>query len=58
MSNEVEFEYTGSEAREDVPKDVTIVRFHSSVAEVAFMFQQYYHLEKVVLNCQEGKDKE
>jgi hypothetical protein len=33
-SSEVEFEYTGIEERKDVPENVTIVRFHSSVTEV------------------------
>jgi len=49
MSNEVEFEYTG--LGEVVPKDVTIVRFHSSVTEVSReMFQECKQLKKVVLN--------
>jgi len=51
MSNEVEFEYTGKEEREDVPKDVTIVRFHSSVEEVSnSMFRECERLKVVVLN--------
>jgi len=49
-SNEVEFEYTGLEEREDVPRDVTIVRFHSSVIEVSEMFQHCQQLKNVVLN--------
>ena len=51
MSNEVEFEYTGKEEREEVPRDVTIVRFHSSVTEVAEdIFKGCKQLKKVVLN--------
>jgi len=51
MSNEVEFEYTGKEEREDVPKDVTIVRFHPSVTEVDdYMFMECEQLKKVVFN--------
>ena len=51
MSNEVEFEYTGTEERKDVPKDVTIVRFQSSVTEVDHcMFLQFNKLYKVVFN--------
>ena len=47
----VVFQYTGIEKREDVPKDVTIVRFHSSVTEVGTnMFRECYRLKKVVLN--------
>lgn len=34
-TSEVVFEYTGIEEERDIPKDVTIVRFHSSVTEVA-----------------------
>ena len=50
---EVVFEYTGSE---DVPKDATIVRFHSSVAEVGVgVFKECDQLKKVVLN--EGLQK-
>jgi len=56
MSNEIEFEYTGKEEREDVPKDVTIVRFISSVIEVGEeMFQDRYQLKEVILN--EGLQK-
>ena len=35
MPNEVEFEYTGIEEQKDIPKDVTIVRIHSSVTTVS-----------------------
>ena len=56
MSNEIEFEYTGTEEREDFPKNVTIVRFHSSVEEVSdSMFQGCEQLKKVELN--EGLQK-
>ena len=49
QTSEVEFEYTGKD--EDVPKDVTIVRFHSSVTEVGDnMFEECRQLQKVVLN--------
>ena len=51
MSSEVVFEYTGAEVEDDVPKDVTIVRFHSSVTEVSNdMFRECEQLKKVVLN--------
>ena len=51
MSNEVEFEYTGIEEQDDVPDNVTIVRFHSSVTEVSRgMFQECKQLKEVVLN--------
>ena len=50
MSNEVEFEYTGKE-KEDIPKDVTVVQFHSSVTEVNMdMFRGCERLKKLVLN--------
>ena len=55
-TSEVVFEYTGIEKREEVPRDVTIVRFHSSVTEVSDgMFRECYRLKKVVLN--EGLQK-
>ena len=51
MSNEVEFEYTGKEEKRDIPKDVTIVRFHSSVMEVGDrVFEDCKQLKDVVLN--------
>jgi len=54
--SEVVFEYTGTEEREDIPKDVTIVRFHSSVKEVDDrMFKECSQLKEVVLN--EGLQK-
>ena len=50
-TSEVEFEYTGTEEREDVPKDVTIVRFHSSVTEVGdHVFRDCERLNKVIFN--------
>ena len=50
-TSEVEFEYTSSTEYEDVPKDVTIVRFHSSVTEVdAGVFKGCEQLKKAVLN--------
>lgn len=51
MPNEVEFEYTGVEERKDVPKDVSIVRCHSSVTEVGHnVFREFRKLKEVVLN--------
>ena len=53
-TSEVVFEYTGIE--EDVPEDVTIARFHSSVTEVRNdMFKECGQLKEVVLN--EGLQK-
>ena len=50
-SSEIEFEYTGKEERNDVPNNVTIVRFHSSVTEVdAGLFKGCEQLKKVVFN--------
>ena len=55
-SSDVEFEYTGIEEKRDVPRDVTIVKFHSSVTEVGDrMFSGCKQLKKVVLN--EGLQK-
>ena len=55
-SSEVVFDYTGIEERKDIPKDVTIVRFHSSVKEVGVrMFKECSQLKEVVLN--EGLQK-
>jgi len=49
--SEVAFEYTGIEETRDVPIDVTIVRFHSSVTEVGVgVFRACQQLKKVVLN--------
>jgi len=49
--SEVVFEYTGTEGEGDVPKDVTIVRFHPSVTEVGdYAFYQCEQLKEVVLN--------
>ena len=54
--SEVVFDYTGTEEREDITKEVTIVRFHSSVTEVRQnMFAECEQLNKVVLN--EGLQK-
>jgi len=48
-ATEVVFEYTG--LGEDVPRDVTIVQFHSSVTEVVDnMFKGCEQLKKVVFN--------
>ena len=48
-ATEVVFEYMGLE--EDVPRDVTIVKFHSSVTEVVDeMFEGCEQLKKVVFN--------
>ena len=55
-THEVEFEYTGIEEKDDVPEDVTIVRFHPSVKEVDdHLFQNCEQLKEVVLN--EGLQK-
>jgi len=49
--SEVVFEYTGTEGEGDVPKDVTIVRFHPSVTEVDdHLFKNCEQLKEVVLN--------
>jgi len=50
MSNEVVFEYTGIEEKSDIPKDVTIVRFHSNVTEVGDGMFKDCNVKKVVLN--------
>ena len=48
LATEVVFEYTGLE---DIPRDVTIVQFHSSVTEVVDnMFDNCGQLKKVVFN--------
>jgi len=50
-TSKVEFEYTGIEKREDVPDNVTFVRFHSSVTEVGgYAFYECRQLKQVVLN--------
>jgi len=50
-TSEVVFEYKGIEERDDVPENVTIVRFHSSVTEVRHdMFQNCKQLKEVVFN--------
>jgi hypothetical protein len=50
-TSKVEFEYTGIESPKDVPKDVIIVRFHSSVTEVGdCMFDECRQLKEVILN--------
>ena len=50
-TSEVVFDYTGTEEREAIPKDVTIVRFHSSVTEVSNdMFAHCKELKEVVFN--------
>jgi len=47
----VVFEYTGIEEKDDVPRNVTIVRFHSSVTELGdCMFDECRQLKEVVLN--------
>jgi len=47
----VESEYTGAEVEDDVPKNATIVRFHSGVTEVSdHMFQGCEYLMEVVFN--------
>ena len=49
MSNEVEFEYTGIEKTEDVPRDVKVIRVDSSVTEIEEnTFQGCEYLKKVV----------
>ena len=49
--SEVVFEYTGREEKSDVPRDVTIVRFHSSVITVGdLMFRECRQLKEVILN--------
>jgi len=45
----VEFEYTGR-LMEEVPKDVTILRFHSSIGEVRPTFEKCKQLKEVVFN--------
>ena len=55
-TDDVVFEYTGMEERKDVPDDVTIVRFHSSIVEVDDrMFKECDQLKEVLLN--EGLQK-
>ena len=55
-ASEVVFEYTGIEEKSDIPRDVTIVRFHSSVIEVDdYMFRECRQLKEVILN--EGLQK-
>ena len=50
-TSEVVFDYTGTEEREAIPKDVKIVRFHSSVTEVSNdMFAHCKELKEVVFN--------
>ena len=49
--SDLSFEYTGTEKREDIPKDMTVVRFHSSVTEVGdHVFCDCEQLKEVVLN--------
>ena len=49
--SEVVFEYTGIEEKDDVPGDVTIVRFHSSVTEVSNgLFRFCEKLKEVIFN--------
>ena len=56
MSEVVAFEYTGMEMEEDVPEDVTIVRFHSSVKEIREdIFKECRQLKEAVFN--EGLQK-
>ena len=48
---EVVYEYMGMDEREDIPRNVTIVRFHSSVTYVGdSMFRGCEQLKKVVFN--------
>lgn len=59
-TTEVEFEYTGIEEKREIPKDVTIVRFHSSVTVTVTevgdrMFKERRQLKEVILN--EGLQK-
>ena len=50
-TSKVVFEYTGIEEKDDVPNDVTIIQFHSSVTEVREnIFQECRQLKKVILN--------
>jgi hypothetical protein len=51
-ATEVEFEYMGIEELEEIPRrNVTVVRFHSSVTEMDdYMFVECKQLKKVVLN--------
>jgi len=49
-TTEVEFEYTGIEDTSDVPSDVTIVRFHSSVTEVGDLMFRHCKMNEVVFN--------
>ena len=49
-ASEVVFEYTGIEKKRDVPENVTVIRFHSSVTEVSKDMFSHCKMNEVVFN--------